>query len=137
MPRIVAEGLLEMGLVCEAEAKENVVQVDAIDTGNLLNSIYTHTHRGEGQPSLATGLAYSRRLGEQISVQEDIYAQVEEVPEDEMEVFVKVAANYGIYVEMGTTRMAARAYLLPAFETTRLMLEKIMRARLEASGWKL
>lgn len=35
---------------------------------------------------------------------------------DELTALVSVGAEYGIYVEMGTTRMPAQPYFLPAFE---------------------
>lgn len=39
---------------------------------------------------------------------------------------------YGPMLEFGTTRMAARPWLLPSFERARVNVEKELRARLEA-----
>lgn len=39
---------------------------------------------------------------------------------------------YGQYLEFGTSRMAARPWLLPSFERAKIGVEKELRARLEA-----
>lgn len=45
---------------------------------------------------------------------------------------VGTAVAYGPYLEFGTSRMAARPWLLPSFERAKIGLEKELRARLEA-----
>jgi phage gpG-like protein len=39
---------------------------------------------------------------------------------------------YGPYLEFGTSKMAARPWLLPSFERAKVGVEKELRARLEA-----
>jgi HK97 gp10 family phage protein len=43
---------------------------------------------------------------------------------------VNVAAEYGMYVEFGTTRMAARPFLLPAVALTRPKMETMLKRAL-------
>ena len=45
---------------------------------------------------------------------------------------VGTAVTYGPMLEFGTSRMAARPWLLPSFERARIGVEKELRARLEA-----
>lgn len=45
---------------------------------------------------------------------------------------VGTAVNYGPHLEFGTSRMAARPWLMPSFERAKIGVEKDLRARLEA-----
>jgi hypothetical protein len=45
---------------------------------------------------------------------------------------VGTAVAYGPHLEFGTSRMAARPWLLPSFERAKIGVEKELRARLEA-----
>ncbi len=44
---------------------------------------------------------------------------------------VRVAANYGIYVEFGTKRMAARPYFTPAVDMMRPIFAEVVRQSVE------
>ena len=73
-----------------------------VQTGNLKNSIYVVTADHSAPPG-----------GIRDAVDEGISAS------DELEVYVAVAAAYGLYVEMGTSRAPAQPYLRPAFDAVR------------------
>jgi len=45
---------------------------------------------------------------------------------------VGTAVKYGAYLEFGTSRMAARPWLLPSFERAKIGVEKELRLRVEA-----
>jgi HK97 gp10 family phage protein len=44
---------------------------------------------------------------------------------------VRVAANYGIYVEFGTRKMPARPYFTPAVDRMRPVFEEVVRQAVE------
>jgi HK97 gp10 family phage protein len=83
-----------------------------VDTGNMKSSIYTKTIDGDQYPG-----------GGSTSLVDN---QVPGV--DETTAYVAVGASYGIYVEMGTTRMPAHPYLAPAVEQVRPGFEAAMGA---------
>jgi len=45
---------------------------------------------------------------------------------------VGTAVKYGAWLEFGTSRMAARPWLLPSFERAKVGIEKELKARIEA-----
>lgn len=45
---------------------------------------------------------------------------------------VGTAVNYGAWLEFGTSRMAARPWLLPSFERAKIGIEKELKTRVEA-----
>jgi HK97 gp10 family phage protein len=83
-----------------------------VDTGNMKSSIYTKTIDGDQYPGGgSTDLVDNQVPGV-----------------DETTAYVAVGASYGIYVEMGTTRMPAHPYLAPAVEQVRPGFEAAMGA---------
>lgn len=84
---------------CEAAAKGNA----PVDTGYMRDSIYTRTN---------TSSSYGR-VGEPPPGAE-LLPEVEKP--DRGTAIVAVGANYGIFVEFGTSKMAAQPYLIPAAE---------------------
>jgi HK97 gp10 family phage protein len=77
-------------------------------TGYLKSSIYTHTWDssgyGQGVVGAKPGTVLLPDLGR---------------PPNDHTAFIGVGANYGIYVEFGTSRMAAQPYLTPAADEVR------------------
>ena len=63
---------------------------------------------------------------------DDVYLLPEVKPDNDMTGIVGVAANYGIYQEMGTRFMAAQPYFYPAVEAARAVLDAEL-AKVEAS----
>jgi len=103
------------------------IQADAqtmapVDTGALRNSIYTVTDRGSD---------YSTALSQAMSANPDAAIlpaiSPEEASVDDLTAIVAVGAEYGIYVEMGTSRQAAQPYLGPAAEGQRQAFEQAMQ----------
>jgi HK97 gp10 family phage protein len=87
----------------EVEAAAKVLA--PVDTGALKNSIYTVTSKSDGF-SAAMGAADELRPG-------SVAGPIPEDPE-RGQAFVGPCVNYGIYVELGTHKMAAQPYLYPA-----------------------
>jgi HK97 gp10 family phage protein len=103
------------------------IQADAqtmapVDTGALRNSIYTVTSEGSD---------YSTALSQAMSANPDApilpAISPEEASVDDLTAIVAVGAEYGIYVEMGTSRQAAQPYLGPAAEGQRQAFEQAMQ----------
>lgn len=76
-----------------------------VDTGFLRNSIYTVTNRESGRPA-ADASTQSIHKGANLGP--------EPTAGDDLTAIVAVGAEYGVYVELGTTRSPAQPYLLPA-----------------------
>jgi HK97 gp10 family phage protein len=74
-----------------------------VQTGYLKSSIYTHTFDsstyGQGVVGGGPGAYLLPDVGK---------------PANDQTAFVGVGANYGVYVEFGTSKMAAQPYLTPA-----------------------
>jgi phage gpG-like protein len=82
------------------------------------NPTRTHTASAPGQyPASDRGLLAS---------------SVVAVPQGPMTYVVGTNVEYGPMLEFGTSRMAARPWLLPSFERARVGIEKELRIRLEA-----
>jgi HK97 gp10 family phage protein len=81
-----------------------------VDTGNLKNSIYTKTIDGDQYP----GGGSESPVDNQVP------------PVDDVTAYVAVGALYGVYVELGTTRMPSHPYLAPATESVRPNFEAAM-----------
>ena len=93
-------------LVTEAASQIMVIARDNCpeDTGFLMSSIYMETHSES-----TYGQGIESPPGDSYQLE-----QIEQPPSGTA--YVAVAANYGIYVEMGTRKMGAQPYLIPALE---------------------
>ena len=103
------------------------IQADAqtmapVDTGALKNSIYTVTSEGSDY-----GTALSQAMGANPDAAILPAISPEEASVDDLTAIVAVGAEYGLYVEMGTSRMAAQPYLGPAAEGQRQAFEQAMQ----------
>lgn len=112
MHRTVSRLVRKAAFDIEADAKTRA----PVDTGFLRNSIYVRTHDQS---------TYDGSSGEQMLSEVN-------APADDLNAYVAVGANYGLYVEMGTSHMAAQPYLGPAADFVRPEFLEAMR-RLEAS----
>lgn len=74
-----------------------------VDTGNLRASIYVVTHNENTYPGDA---------GQHLLPSID-------GAEDDQTAYIAVAADYGVYLELGTSTHPAHPYLAPAAETVR------------------
>lgn len=103
----IAEALEdELAIIVEKTA-EGVVQVAQsrapVRTGFLRDSIYYTT---------STKSTYGRDVGE-VPAGASLLSPIE-APTEKTSVNIGVAANYGMFVELGTRYMAAQPYLAPA-----------------------
>ena len=94
-----------------------------VATGFLKSSIYVVTHDRS---------TYASSLNKAFVKGHDVAKLMDEVepPPDDQTAYVAVGAEYGIYVEYGTSKMAAQPYLTPAYEFVRPSILEAM-ARLE------
>lgn len=105
-----------------------------VDTGFLRDSIYATGSWGSdyGQATLrianklGTGKTAKTRRKHMAYAQRHSDLLPSVVPGGEWEAIVGVAALYGIYVEMGTRKMAAQPYFIPAVEYGRIVLDAIL-----------
>lgn len=88
-----------------------------VDTGFLKSSIYTVTHN-------------SSTYGQGLQGESTLLPEIDK-PADDLTAFVAVGANYGAYVEYGTSRMAAQPYFHPAFDAVEPVFKAAL-AQLEA-----
>lgn len=110
-----ADVLKAIGFEVEASAKKDA----PYDTGALSNSIYTVTSEESG---------FQEAVSSAQGKNEDI--ETVEIPSpDENTVRVGPGVNYGVFVELGTSKMAGRPYLFPA-------VEKIIRAINSGKFWE-
>ena len=103
IPGNVADAVASVAFAIEREAKINA----PVDTGALRNSIYARIGRNGGGN-------FSEIAGQVSSANGD--ARVGELPQPENETtaYVGPSVEYAVYVELGTSKMAAQPYLTPA-----------------------
>ena len=105
----VAEAVAKTAISVEARAKVKVQQMDAIDTGALLSSIYTEL-KGRSDYDRARAEARARRPG----VVTDALPQ----PQNDHTAHVGPSVEYGAAVEFGSRNMPGRPFLLEAVRQT-------------------
>lgn len=88
-----------------------------VDTGFLKNSIYVVTSDSSDYGQGASSPPKDASLLPEVAH-----------PDDDLTAIIAVGANYGIYVEMGTVRMAPQPYLAPAAEKARRGFEQAISA---------
>lgn len=101
----------------EADAKQNITDVGAIETGSMKASVYAATPLGS---------SYAANTGEARGLNPDAVILSPE-PHGEHEAVVAVGVEHGIYNEMGTVRMPPRPFLGPAAEANRRPFERALR----------
>ena len=111
MPGSVSKNIRIVAFALEGRAKLKA----PVDTGALRASIYTRTRKSGGgfSSSMIKGFAKITKKHANVGTRE-----VTELPApqgDEIAI-VGPTVDYGIYVELGTRRMAARPFLGPATE---------------------
>ena len=81
-----------------------------VDTGALRNSIYTVTRKSDGYRNAASAIKAANPEAETAPLP---------IPDEELVAHVGPSVEYAIYQELGTSRMAARPFLIPAVEQLR------------------
>lgn len=118
MREALSEIIRKAALDCEADAKDRA----PVQTGFLRNSIYSVTHEGSDYGQGGGG-----------AMPKDATLLPEIAPaEDALTAYVAVGANYGAFVELGTSRMRAQPYLIPAAEAIKPALSEAV-SHLEAA----
>lgn len=113
----VANAIAKAGFAVEGRTKVNIQQMDAIDTGALLNSVYTSLVNGsEGNAAIAE--ARSRRPGAEISELP--------VPRDNHTAYVGPSVSYAAEVHFGSGTRAGRPFLLQAVRDTEKEFHKMV-----------
>lgn len=103
------EALRQLALQIEAQTKVNIRDNDQVDTGFMMNSVYTVTEKGSGYgeaKASAEGQA-TNRAGEHVDHSEDMGP---EPPLGDATAAVAVGALYAIYQE------AKRSFLYAALQ---------------------
>jgi len=103
--------LKKAAFMIESRAKQKA----PVDTGALRNSIYTRI--GKGADITTVGIEGRTPLPE---------------PDGDLVAHIGPSVHYAVYVEMGTHRMSAQPYLLPAVRETEAELAEIFRGVINA-----
>lgn len=104
----VAQAIAKTGFAIEAKTKINIQQMDAIDTGAMLNSTYTSLTTSNGETAM--GIAKGLRPGAEVTALPK--------PENNHTAYVGPTVEYAQKVHFGSGRMAARPFLLNAVRDT-------------------
>lgn len=115
VPKALDEFLRTSAIEVQTRTMQNLRAVNAIDTGNLVNSIYTRFYNENNRPGslLISGKHFSSKQGKYIYPRGDALATPPETP-TRFEAWIGAAAVYAMFVEFGTVNMRARPYLTPA-----------------------
>ncbi len=114
-----AEGVRKVIFDIEAQAKRNITDQDAIDTGAARASIHSdvgghHGYAGSSAQAQQEAAAGSRRLRHSKRAKPKEVKLFPEVRAGELEGIVAVGVEYGANIEFGTVHMAPRPFLGPA-----------------------
>lgn len=112
----VEKAVAKAAFAVEGRAKVNIQQMEAIDTGALLNSVYTSLRDGGGEDAMAA--ARARNPDAQVSALPK--------PPDNATAYVGPSVEYGAAVHFGTNTMAGRPYLLEALRQTERMFRDLL-----------
>lgn len=113
--KAIAASIKKAAFDVEAHAKANV----PVATGFLKSSIYAELHGSSDYGNAGEPPAGAELLPEIPR------------PADDHTAYVAVGASYGVYVELGTVKMAAQPYLAPALDAVRPSFEAALE-KLEA-----
>ena len=138
VPKVLGQIVRKAAFDIEAGAKQRA----AVDTGFLKNSIYSVTSTkstygravqkaklGKNKAGVSTKAhlkKYVKHLERQRQQESMLLPEVGGA--DESTAYVAVGAEYGIYLELGTTRMPAKPYFYPAVEAARPGFEAALAA---------
>lgn len=109
---IVLEAL---GLEAQGNAIDEITSMEAVDTGRLRNSITWATATGQGLPN---------QQGGEAAKPEDY--KLSGTPEED-KVYIGTNVEYGPYIELGTSKMAARPFLKSAIMNYQKKYKQIVK----------
>lgn len=108
----IGYGLLNAALAVETEAKRNA----PVLTGNLRRSIHS------------AAFVQGRRI---YGATDDNGRAIPDYAAEGIHAVVGTNCGYGVFLELGTVRMAAQPYLLPAFASIRGSFGPLIKAGME------
>ena len=117
MEKVVDKMVREAAIDIQARAQASLKYGHGVRSGFLKSSIYTVTHD-------------KSTYGQNLEGEGELLPEVEKPAESEHTAYIAVGAEYGVYVEYGTSKMAAIPYLLPAADAVRPVFVELM-SRLE------
>lgn len=109
-PKVINDALMAQGLGVQGTARKMIAEQSQGTTYEKRGGAHTASKPGDA-PNVDTGA-----LSRSIAVENP----------REMQVFVGTSIEYGLWLEMGTSRMAARPWLVPANEQERRNLPKVI-----------
>ena len=109
----IAECVVKAAEDIEAHSKAHIRANGQIDTGNMVNGVYTSTASG--------GSAYPGGATHDL-------ADPAPAPEDRFTAYVGYAANYSVYQNYGTRYQPARPFVEPAVDEARPAFEAALGA---------
>jgi hypothetical protein len=113
----VANAVAKGAFTVEAKTKINIQQMEAIDTGALLNGTSTSLMRGG---TMQDGIAEARTRNPDATIIEL------PIPRDDHTAYVGPVVEYGPEVHFGNTRMAGRPFLSKAVRETEDEFRKLL-----------
>lgn len=130
--RAIDQAVRKCVLDIEANAKRNVRDMDAIDTGALMNSIYSVIERRSGydqagSKAKAEAAKGSRKLRRKGEAKPKPFEMRPQIHAGTNEGIVAVGAEYGEIIHEGTTRMPGRPFLAKAAETVFPVFDQVVR----------
>ena len=116
--RAVSKAVRAIAFGVQESAIERIREQDAIDTGAMRNSVYVETDEvNERASKLAAAIAAGGSPGIHSGKPHHVVpASPNGSGLEELQARVGVCVEYGVYVEMGTVKMAARPFMAPAGE---------------------
>lgn len=118
----IEAALIAVGAEAETAAKTNARNKGVLDTGRLMNSI---TFALDGEK--ANAREYTDNNGKRFDVQG---IAPKEADKYRRSVIIGTNVEYGIYNELGTTRMKARPFLKPAITDNKTRYLQLIKAAL-------
>ena len=115
----LAQSLTESALVVQAEARQSILKGPKTGRVYVRRGRIRHRASAPGQPPASDTGTLARSI-------------VIDVDKDKMTASVGSNVKYAPFLELGTSRMAARPFLKRALEVKRTQIVKIIQARLRS-----
>src|SRR6185436_646816 len=115
----LAQSLTESSLVVQAEARQSILKGPKTGRVYVRRGRIRHRASAPGQPPASDTGTLARSI-------------VIDVDKDKMTASVGSNVKYAPFLELGTSRMAARPFLKRALEVKRTQIVKIIQARLRS-----
>jgi hypothetical protein len=125
IPGNTSKAVRSVAFEVEGHAKEQIKDLDAIDTGAMLNSVYTRTTKSAYSETRATSEAAIAARVKRLRPEAVITPLP--IPRGEHEAFVGPSVEYAIAVHYGDARRSGRPYLQNAVDDVGRDMERHFR----------